>query len=177
MTIQLLAFYAAAAVAIVGAMGVVLVPNVVVAGILLLATLLAIAGVFLVVFAEFLALTQVLIYGGAVTIVTLFAIMLTRTGELRVHLDNRQKPLAALVALGAFVLLSAAFLASEIPTRAAATSVATVGSAGGSTGFEYLGEALFTRWAVPFEIASLVLLVALIGAVILTRSGTPRDRA
>ena len=169
MTGPLIAFYAVAAAAILGALGVVLVRNVVHSALMLFIALLAVAGIFILVFAEFLALTQVLIYGGAVTIVSLFAIMLTRTSELRVRLDNKQKPLAALAALVVFGLLTATFLSSDIPTVASAASVAEPGSPAASTGFEALGGVLFTQWAIPFEVVSLVLLVALVGAVILAR--------
>lgn len=171
MTGPLIAFYAVGAAAILGALGVVLVRNVVHAALMLLVALLAVAGLFILVFAEFLALTQVLIYGGAVTVVTLFAIMLTRTTELRVRLDNRQKPVAALAALVVFGLLTATFLASDIPTRTTPASVAEAASPAASTGFETLGTALFTQWAIPFEVVSVVLLVALVGAVILARDG------
>ncbi|MBI2965842.1 MAG: NADH-quinone oxidoreductase subunit J, partial [Chloroflexi bacterium] len=116
MTGPLIAFYAVAAAAILGALGVVLVRNVVHSALMLFIALLAVAGIFVLVFAEFLALTQVLIYGGAVTIVSLFAIMLTRTSELRVRLDSKQKPVAALAALVVFGLLTATFLSSDIPT-------------------------------------------------------------
>ena len=64
-----------------GGLGVVLSRNVVHAALALLLSLIAVAGVYLILFAEFLALVQVLIYGGAVTIVLLFAIMLTRGSE------------------------------------------------------------------------------------------------
>ena len=62
-----------------GGLGVVATRNVVHAALALLLSLLAVAGIYLILFAEFLAIVQVLIYGGAITIVLLFAIMLTRT--------------------------------------------------------------------------------------------------
>ena len=59
---------------------------------------------FLLMFAEFLALVQVLIYGGAVVIVVLFSLMLTRIQDFENLTDHRQWPLAALFAIGVFVL-------------------------------------------------------------------------
>ncbi len=106
MSADLIVFYALSAVAVGGSLGVVLDRNVVRATLMLLVALLGVAGIFLVAFAEFLALAQILIYGGAVTIVVLFSIMLTRTADLRVHLDNPQRPLAALIAISAFVARS-----------------------------------------------------------------------
>lgn len=145
-----------------GAVGVVATRNVVHAALFLLLSLLGAAGAYLLLFAEFLALVQTLIYGGAVTIVVLFAVMLTRSSEYPRITDNRQWPLA---------LLTAAILAG---TLAAAFWLAPDGGPGADGGpqapaFTGLAAALFTKWALPFEIASLVLLVALIGAIIIAR--------
>ncbi len=149
-----------AALALGGGLGVVATRNVVHAALFLLLSLTAVAGVYLVLFAEFLALVQVLIYGGAIVIVVLFAIMLTRSADYPRISDNRQWPLAALAALGVLGVLAAAFLARPSPVTRAQ-----------SPDFEQLASSLFTRWAVPFEVASLVLLVALIGAIIIARTG------
>ena len=143
-----------------GGLAVVVTRNVVHAALTLLMSLVAVAGVYLMLYAEFLALVQVLIYGGAIVIVLVFAIMLTRSAEYPRTSDNRQWPLAAVAALGLLGLLVPAFLINAVrdtePENAPFTSIA---------------ESLFTTWAVPFEIASLVLLVALIGAIIIARSG------
>ena len=134
--------------------------NVVHAALFLLLSLVSVAGLYLLLFAEFLALVQVLIYGGAIIIVLLFAIMLTRTQEYPRISDNRQWPLAILAAGAVFGVVTTAFLWRRPPdTDAEGPGLAT------------LGETLFTDWAVPFEIASLVLLVALIGAIIIARAG------
>ena len=92
-------FILLASVTLGGALGVVLTRNVVHAALALLLSLFAVAGVYLLLYAEFLALVQVLIYGGAIIIVLLFAIMLTRGSEYPRISDNRQWPLAALAAL------------------------------------------------------------------------------
>ena len=78
MTISLFLFYLAGALTLGGALGVVMTRNIIYAAFALLATLMGVAGIFLLAFAEFLALVQVLIYGGAIVIVILFALMLTR---------------------------------------------------------------------------------------------------
>ena len=141
-------------------MGVVVTRNVVHAALFLLLSLIAVAGVYLILFAEFLALVQVLIYGGAIIIVLLFGIMLTRTAEYPRISDNRQWPLAALAALVVAGVLSTAFVVrSASGTRAQ------------SPAFGELSNSLFTKWAVPFEVVSLVLLVALIGTIIIARAG------
>jgi NADH:ubiquinone oxidoreductase subunit 6 (subunit J) len=161
---SLVLFYVAAALVIMGGLGVVLTRNIVYAAFALLATMLGVAGVFLLMFAEFLALVQVLIYGGAVVIVVLFSLMLTRIQDFEHLTDHGQWPLAALFAFGVFALLTGAIVT---------TGVRVVERE--SVSFRQLGESLFTDWAVPFEVASLVLLVALIGSIVLVRTTGDRD--
>ena len=158
-------------------LGVVLTRNVVHAALFLLVSLVAVAGLYLALFAEFLALVQVLIYGGAIVIVLLFAIMLTRTAEYPRISDNRQWPLAAVAALALLGVMAAAFLWSAPTSTVGAGLVPALTQPAPlhpepveGPAFADLGNSLFTTWAVPFEIASLVLLVALIGAIIIARS-------
>jgi NADH:ubiquinone oxidoreductase subunit 6 (subunit J) len=167
--VSVIVFYVVAAVTVIGALGVVLDRNVVRATLSLLIAMLGVAGIFLVAFAEFLALAQILIYAGAVTIVILFAIMLTRTTDLNINLDNPQRPTAFLIAVGAFVLLTMTFIYSDVPQLAEPTSVAMATAESNSTGFETVGDSLFNQWAIPFEIASVILLVAMVGAIALAR--------
>jgi NADH:ubiquinone oxidoreductase subunit 6 (subunit J) len=164
-TTQLVVFYLLGAVTVLSSLGVVLTRNVVHAAFMLLVALLAVAGIFLVAVAEFLALAQILIYGGAVTVVVLFGIMLTRTND-QPRADNNQRALAMLASIGVFVLLVVVFVASDLTSLESATGVAT----DRETGFENLALGLFMDWAIPFEMASLVLLVALIGAIMLSRN-------
>ncbi len=162
----LVLFYIAGAVTLFGAIGVVTTRNVVHAALYLLASLAGVAGAFVLLYAEFLALVQVLIYGGAIIIVILFALMLTRTGEYETSGENRRWPFAAAVSFGLFALLAFTFVSDSgrynSDTRAAID-------------VEELGTALFEQWAVPFEIASIVLIVALIGAVVIGRAAPEED--
>ena len=163
---QLALFVIVAILTLGGAIGVVATRNVVHAALFLLLSLLGAAGAYLLLFAEFLALVQVLIYGGAIIIVVLFAVMLTRSSEYPRITDNRQWPLALVTAAVLSVILGAAFwLAPDLATQPQAPA------------FTGLAASLFTKWALPFEIASLVLLVALIGAIIIARaqSSTAED--
>lgn len=160
-----LVFWLAAALIVGGALAAVLLPNIVHATLSLVVTLLGVAGIFLLLGSEFLALVQVLIYGGAIIIVFLFALMLTRIEDFARLTDHRQWPIAAVVAGLTFVLLAAAVVNTGVRTEPERQSVE----------FSRLGETLFTQWAVPFEVASLVLLVALIGAVVLVRRSGGQD--
>ena len=150
------------ALAVGGGLGVVVTRNVVHAALFLLLSLLAVSGLYIVLIAEFLALVQIFIYGGAIIIVLLFAIMLTRSREYPRISDNSQWPLAAVASLTFFGLMTVAFATNPIRAEAR-TGVA----------FSDLGRSLFTDWALPFEIASLLLLVALVGAIVIAR---PEER-
>lgn len=163
-TPTLILFYVAAALTLAGALVVVISRNIVYAAFGLLASMVGVAGLFLIAFAEFLALAQLLIYGGAVVIVILFALMLTRIEDFESLSDHPQWPIAALVAIAVFGVIAATIAATAAP----ATERAGIS-------FAALGSSLFTDWAVAFEVASLVLLVALIGAIVMVRSSGGRD--
>ena len=163
-TATLILFYVAGALTLAGALVVVISRNIVYAAFGLLASMVGVAGLFLIAFAEFLALAQLLIYGGAVVIVILFALMLTRIEDFESLSDHPQWPIAALVAIAVFGVIAATIAATAAP----ATERAGIS-------FAALGTSLFTDWAVAFEVASLVLLVALIGAIVMVRSAGGRD--
>ena len=153
-------FYVVAAVTVAGALGVVCARNIVHSALFLILALIAVAGVFILLAAEFLAVVQVLIYGGAVTILILFAMMVTRVRDMPQALDGPQKPFAALTA-GAFMIISiVSIVSTDWPGETEEIHVIPIND---------IGNALFTTWAVPFEIASLLLTVALLGAIILAR--------
>ncbi len=161
MTVAQGIFYLVAALAVAGGLGVVLMRNAVYAALFLILTLLSVAGVYILLASEFLALVQVLIYGGAVTVLLLFALMLTRAGDVPEPTVGAQWPVAAVASSLVAGLLIAAVATTNWPGDADGTITRVI--------FDELGSALFRRWAVPFEIASLVLLVALVGAIVLAR--------
>ena len=154
-------FYLIAALAVGGGLGVVLVRSTVYAALFLILNLLAVAGVYILLASEFLALVQVLIYGGAVTVLLLFALMLTRESDLPETMVGAQWPIAGVVSAVLAGLLVATGAKTQWPGDAAGQITRVP--------FNDLGDTLFRQWAVPFEIASLVLLVALVGAVIIAR--------
>lgn len=158
-----LVFLVISALAIAGALGVVLSQSVVRSALALILTLAMIAVVFLLLSAEFLALVLVLIYGGAVTILMLFALMLTRAQEQPKVGFGTQWPLAVVAALGMFAAIFIMVAKSDWNAPDSPTVVS----------FRELGDSLFRVWAVPFEVVSLVLLVALVGAIVF--AGTTED--
>ncbi len=156
-------FLLLALVAVASALLVVTTRNMVHAALWLVVTLGAIAGVYLVLAAEFVAWVQVLIYVGAVVVLLLFALMLTKapTGA-QADLDARRVLPAALVALLVAVLLGVTVVAGFRDVRIDLDR-AVVGSA------EVTGATVFKMWVLPFEVLSVLLLAALVGAIALSR--------
>lgn len=159
MSLSLVIFSLVAAICLGGGLGVVTASNVAYATIFLLISLLAVAGLYVLLLAEFLALVQVLIYGGAIIIVLLFALMLTRIEDFSKLIDNPQKPLAAVAAVGLFVLLATVLVRSGVKSDELH-----------NIDLVQLGTELFTSWVIPFEIVGVLLLVVLLGVVVITHS-------
>jgi len=148
-----------------GGIGVVAARNIVYAALSLLIAMIGTAGIFLVGLAEFLALVQLLIYGGAVVIVILFSLMLTRIQDFEFLTTNKQWPIALIVAMCLLGLLAISILVEDSITTTM-----------GSTDITELGLTLFSDWAIPFELVSLVLLIALIGTVVMVRRDNEEDK-
>lgn len=161
MSVEEVFFYLISAVVLGSALGVVLVPNVVHAALFLVASLLSVAGIYVLLSAEFIALVQVLVYAGGVIILMLFALMMTRGRDLPSQLNGAQRPFAAIAGIAVVAVFAAAMLGSEWPGNTDQITPVT---------FTQIGDALFRVWGVPFEIASLVLLVALVGAIVIARA-------
>lgn len=159
-----LVFWLASAVIVGGALGAVLLRNIVHAALSLVVTLLGVAAIFLLLGSEFLALVQILVYGGGVTVLLLFGLMLTNATDDPIVSDGAQKPFAFLVGIGLAGLLSVA-LVDQVWGAPTASMVP----------FRELGRRLFLDFGAPFEIASLVLVIALIGAIAIARRDRPED--
>jgi NADH-quinone oxidoreductase subunit J len=131
----------------------------------LVVTLGAIAGCFVLMTAEFVAWAQVLVYVGSVVVLVIFALMLTRqTSSTTAEVTGNRwiaAALGAVAAVGLGATMIAGFRGEEIEGR-------RIGTAGS------IGDALFNDWVLPFEILSGVLLAALIGAIVISRSGSDR---
>jgi len=137
--------------------------NVVRAALWLVVSLSGLAGLYLVLTAEVVAIVQVLIYVGAVVVLLLFGLMVTRAPiGLQPELNTANRPVAVVVALAAFGLLVVALIDAF---RFAYLDL----SVGGQGSPEAIGAALFGSWVLPFEVLSVLLLAALIGAIAITR--------
>ena len=146
---SIIIFYVLAISVIASAIGVVTSKNVMLACLSLLAVLLGIAGLFIFLAAEFLALVQILIYGGTVVTVIVFAIILTNLKDF----SNLKSTKQARLIIG---ILKSPALSAKLELNYISLT--------------FLGRYLFTDWAIPFELASLVLLIALIGAVLMVKT-------
>ena len=171
---QNIGFGVIAAGMIVGALRVVTTSNIVHAALWLVVCLGSVAGCYLLLSAEFLAWVQVLIYVGAVVVLLLFGLMLTRAPIGRsTDLDapRGQRLAAALVALG----LAGVIVATSVDAFRGERIELGDDRVGGSAAAA--GEALFRSWVLPFEILSVLLLAALVGAIVLSRRdiGAPAE--
>jgi NADH-quinone oxidoreductase subunit J len=131
----------------------------------LVVTLGAVAGCFVLMTAEFVAWVQVLVYVGAVVVLVIFALMLTRQSAAVTAEVTGNRWIAALLGLVAAAGLGATVIAGF---RGEEIEGHRIGTA------ESIGDALFHDWVLPFEILSGVLLAALIGAIVISRSGSER---
>lgn len=158
---QEVAFLIVAAVSGFAAVRLVTNKNLVHAALYLVVTLLGMATVFLLLTAEFVAWVQVLIYVGAVVVLLLFGLMLTRAPIGKTALDREQRWLAAPVALLLFAVTA------PVLWRFFDGQMISLENTTGNT--KAIGTELFTKFVLPFEVASVLLLAALVGAVFLAK--------
>jgi NADH-quinone oxidoreductase subunit J len=161
-TAQEYAFLAVATVGSLAALAVVTARNVVHAALYLVVTLASVGITFLLLGAEFVGWVQILIYVGAIVILFLFGLMLTKAPIGRDALDHQNRALGLVVGVVMFIGLVSLITAVYPIADAEAPPPAPGASA-------ILGEALFRDFVLPFEAVSFLLLAALIGAIVLAR--------
>lgn len=169
---ELFVFVCAAIMVIVGALGVVMRGNPVHAALSLVLTLFGIAVLFVAQQAEFLAAVQVIVYAGAIVVLFLFVVMLLgvdRAEDLRIDPLTGQRGLAAVVGLGLLGVLVAAIVrgTSAVIPRGDGINRATVESA--DANIVQLARSVFGDYVVAFEVTSVLLVVAVVGTVLLSR--------
>ena len=143
-----------------GGLAVVTLRNIIHSAIAMMVCFGSLAGMYALLGAPIIAAAQVLIYLGAISVLILFAIMLTQAGDANLPAPfHRQGPIALVVSLVIAGLIGWAALATDWGAGAAAVAV----------GLQRIAEAIFTDYALPFEIISLLLLAAIIGAIYLAR--------
>jgi len=164
----MIAFYVFASIAVVASLLVIAQRNPVYSVLLLITSFGALSGLYVLLGGYFIALVQIIIYAGAIMVLFLFVVMLLNAPHEDTELDERIHPLrrpgpmrfGAALAVGLFVELAWAL------TRAASWPAFPATAA---TSVDAIGRALFTDYSFPFEVTSILILVAMVGAIVLAR--------
>ncbi len=155
-------FYICAFVAVVGALGVVLQRTPVYSALALIVVLCALAVVYLLLGAEFIAMVQIIVYAGAIIVLFVMVIMLLNAGrEPSALRESRMArwlgvPLLAVFLLGMLLVVWRQFPRGPVPAALSSSPVA-------------IGHLLFRNYVLPFEVTSVLILVAIVGAVVLAK--------
>ena len=160
---ELICFLILSSVIVSGSLAVVLLENIVYSAFLLGGVFMAVAGLYLLLNASFVAAAQILVYVGAVNVLILFAIMLVNKKEKLKPIEDlkTRKLISGGICGGLLILL----LRVSITTNWNLPGPISIGE----EATERIGEHLFTDYLLPFELASILLLMAMIGAIVLAR--------
>ena len=161
-------FYLLSIAAIVSAIAVITRKNAVHAALSLIVTLISLAGLYLMLYAPFVAAVQIVLYAGGIMVLFLFVIMLVNIDEsTRQRQFNKQWALAIVCALavGAEVFYFLSRGAGAFQLGAAAPQAATAGAGN----VQQIADVLFSEYLLPFEVASLLLLAAVVGSVVMAK--------
>ena len=166
MSIELLVFLLLSLIAVASALGMLLSRNAVYSALFLVLNFVTVAVFYLLLGAPFIALAQVTVYAGAIMVLFLFVIMLLGAESLpRSTVLPWQRPLAIVLSVllfaeAAYLLLTKARPVGDVLPNPAANTPESL---------QQLGIALFTEYLLPFEVVSILLLVAMVGAIVLTK--------
>ncbi len=160
---ELICFLILSVVIIAGGIGIVFLENIVYSAFLLGGVFMAIAGLYLLLNASFVAAAQILVYVGAVNVLILFAIMLVNKREDPKPIKGLQ--LRKIISAGVCAGLLALLIRVDLTTPWSLPGPTSIGE----LATERIGEHLFTDYLLPFELASVLLLMAMIGAIVLAR--------
>ncbi|HCG52101.1 MAG TPA: NADH-quinone oxidoreductase subunit J [Betaproteobacteria bacterium] len=164
MTFQTITFYLFSFVLILSALGVITSRNPVYAALFLVLSFVTAAGLWMLLFAEFLALTLILVYVGAVMVLFLFVVMMLDINFDKLREGFRQNALVAAL-VGVVMLAEMAIL---LGGKSLGLAVAMPGAPAAASNTKELGRVLYTEYLLPFELAAVVLLIAMIAAIALT---------
>ena len=178
MALQAIAFYLLAAVTVIGALCVVSARNPVHSVLFLITAFFSAAGLFVLLGAEFLAMLLIVVYVGAVAVLVLFVVLMLDVDIAALRQGFAQAmPIGGLVA--GILTVEMIMVSATVATQgAAAKNALPDASAGAPTNAEAIGQVLYTDYVYVFQAAGLVLLVAMIGAIVLTlrhKSGVKRQ--
>ncbi len=166
MTLEEILFYALSVVAIASALLMVTRRSPVISALYLILNFFCLAGLYLTLHAQFIAVIQIIVYAGAIMVLFVFVIMLLNLGDERRLIEGMSYKKVVAVGLGAGLLTELIYIVSKgwsvLPAagEGRATEIGTV---------EYIGHQLFTAYLFPFEVTSILLLVAIVGAIVLAK--------
>jgi NADH-quinone oxidoreductase subunit J len=167
MTLDLIFFLILSLIAISTAVGMLLSRNAIYSALFLVLNFITVAVFYLLLGAPFIAMAQITVYAGAIMVLFLFVIMLLGAESLpQAQVLPWQKPLAGLLAVALAAEATIIFVTRARPIGDVAQPDASVNTV---TNLRALGETLFTQYLLPFEVTSVLLLVAMIGAIVLVR--------
>lgn len=165
MTLPLLVFFGASALAIIGAGLLIWVHEPIHSALALIMVMLALGVMYLLLGAEFIAAVQAIVYAGAIMVLFLFVIMLLNAG---VEVRTNRSRIAQFVGIPLGILLTAE-LAYWIGKAAAQGAIVSASAPSGAASTEQLSMLLFRNYLFPFEATSILILIAILGAVVLAR--------
>ena len=163
MSAPLVIFFVLAAIAVLGAISLILQRHPIHSALSLIVVMIALAGLYLLMGAEFVAAVQIIVYGGAIMVLFIFVIMLLNAGEEERTNVSRLAFYAGIpLAVAVTGLIAAAIVSSN--------TTATLGTTSGAlTSTKTLSNLLFTEFVYPFELTSFLILVAILGAIVLAQ--------
>jgi NADH-quinone oxidoreductase subunit J len=161
-------FYALAAVAVGASMLVIAQRNPIYSVLLLIASFGALSGLYVLLDAPFVAVIQIIVYAGAIMVLFLFVVMLLNAPHEETEHDLRVHPLLRAGPLGFGVILALALI-GELGWALVRGRESGVFAGGSVSSVRSIGQSLFTDYAFQFEVTSVLILVAMVGAVVLAR--------
>lgn len=168
-------FMGCALVSLAGALTVVIRRNPVYCALGLMAAFLSFAVIFLKLSAPFLAAMHVLVYTGAILVLFLFVIMLLNLSDKELGLEHPRRVRAAVGVMAAALFGLVAYVAAQDARLQRGASALSAEEAKAWGGVEHVGMELFTKWELPFELISLLIVVAILGAVVLAKKKLPPE--
>lgn len=163
MTATLLIFFVLAALAVLGAISLILQRHPIHSALSLIVVMIALAGLYLLLGAEFVAAVQIIVYGGAIMVLFIFVIMLLNAGEEERTNFSKLASFAGIplaVALAGFIAAAIAHSSGSLPEAAQSGALSSTKS---------LSMLLFSEFVYPFELTSFLILVAILGAIVLAQ--------
>ena len=173
----LIFFYIFSVLAVLGALALIFARSPIYCALGLVETLIALAGIYILLEYEFVAAMQILIYAGAIMILFLFVIMLLNLREFEQSYPRWSFSSLAGITLAVLLLSQLLSLifdpAASSPQPEASATATTTGTGPAESTLSQIGERLLTSYVLPFEVVSIVLMIAVIGAVLLARRQFP----